>query len=165
MTARVMIWVWVTWTMVPGLSTRTWDSFHGLTGLASARGVLPEEVSGPHTFEMINLIYFSHYTTLLYPVFTIRWLYSLTHSLTHYLLHLLFSCLPSIPYILTAPSELSFYMRSDDVMLPEPSVSRSFLYFPHCSKSRECSGSFFTWLVGWVTDTPHRLSKDCLWLQ
>jgi hypothetical protein len=30
----------------------------GLTGLASARHVLPEEVSGPHAFERINLIYF-----------------------------------------------------------------------------------------------------------
>jgi hypothetical protein len=28
-----------------------------LTGLASARDVLPEEVSGPHTFGIINLIY------------------------------------------------------------------------------------------------------------
>jgi hypothetical protein len=58
--------------MVLGLSTRTCDSFQGLTGHASARDVLPEEVSGPHSFEMINLIYFSHYTTIHYPVFTIR---------------------------------------------------------------------------------------------
>jgi hypothetical protein len=81
---------------------------------------------------------------------------SLTHSLTYYLLHMLFSCFPLIPHILTsclthlltALSELSFYIRSDDVMLPEPSELRSFSHFPRCTQSRECSGSFFTWAGG-----------------
>jgi hypothetical protein len=57
MTARVMIvgvweWSWV--------RAREHDIlFQVLTGLASARDVLPEEDSGPHAFEVINLIYFS----------------------------------------------------------------------------------------------------------
>jgi hypothetical protein len=67
------------------------------------------------------------------------------------------------PGVTAVPSfvnlSLSYYaVHSDDVMLPEPSVSRSFLYFPYCFKGRECSGSFFTWLVGWVTDTQRLLS-------
>jgi hypothetical protein len=59
MTTRVMIvgvWElgWCSW---------VWAREHEilsqvLTGLALAWDVLPEEVSGPHTFEMINLIYF-----------------------------------------------------------------------------------------------------------
>jgi hypothetical protein len=122
------------------------------------RDVLPEEVSGPHTFEMINLIYFLHYTTVHYPVLTIRWLYTLSHSLTHSLIIFFTCCFLTSPSIRSAPSELSFYIHSDDVMLPEPSVSRSFSHFPCCFKGRECSGSFFTWLVGWVTDTPRLLS-------
>jgi hypothetical protein len=143
--ARVMIVACVgTWMMVLGLSTRTWDSFQGLTGLASTREVFLEEVSGPHTYEVIKLIYFSHYTTIHYSVFTITWLYTLTHSLIifftcsslvflRFLTYLLTSlstidhwrsrCKGRISgpsflhtYLLTAPSELSFYIRSDDVI-------------------------------------------------
>jgi hypothetical protein len=51
--------------LVLGLSTRTWDSVQGLTGLASARDVLPEEVSGPLTFED-NLLDLFLTTTQLY---------------------------------------------------------------------------------------------------
>jgi hypothetical protein len=72
--------------------------------------------------------------------------YTLSHSLV--ILFLL---------VAPAPSELGFYIRSDDVLLPEPSVSRSFSHFPRYFKGRECSGSFFTWLVGWGTDTLCRL--------
>jgi hypothetical protein len=35
--------------------------FRAYTGLASARDVLPEEVSGPHSFGIINLL--THTTT------------------------------------------------------------------------------------------------------
>jgi hypothetical protein len=122
-----------------------------LKGLARARGFLIEEVSGPHTFEGINLIYFSplHNSTLV-TIHNRRPFTQLSFFPSR-----LFDNLPSNP---SAPSEIGFYIRSDDVILPEPSVSRSFSHFPCCSQSRECSGSFFTWLVGWVTDTPRRLS-------
>jgi hypothetical protein len=48
---RLLFWMsHQTGMLVLGSSTRTGDSVQGLTVLASARDVLPEEVSGPHTF-------------------------------------------------------------------------------------------------------------------
>jgi hypothetical protein len=40
-----------------GLGFELENPFRAYTGFASARDVLPEEVSGPHSFGIINLIY------------------------------------------------------------------------------------------------------------
>jgi hypothetical protein len=99
--------------MVLGLSTKTCDSFQGLTGIASARDVLPEEVSVPLAFENNELDLF--FTT------TQRYIDHSSQldcrSLTHLLSSSLFFCSP-----------LCVLIRSADVILPEPvstSVTRS----------------------------------------
>jgi hypothetical protein len=119
--------------------------FSRLSQALLRREIFFEEVFGPHTFEIINLIYFLHHYT------TIHWSQFTTRLTLIVMISLLIS---ASPYAVRA----QLLHTSDGVMLPEPSVSRSFSHFPCCSKSRECSGSLFTWLVGWVTVTPRRLS-------
>jgi hypothetical protein len=143
--------------LIFGSNMRTWDSFSRLSQALVRREVLSKEVSGPHTFEISNLKFFTttqryidHSSQLgdrsLCNCFSLTTFRSLSYILV---LLLYFSDL-----LLRPPSSTFIYARPDDVMLPEPSVSRSFLYFPHCFKGGDCSGSFFTWdggMSNWYT--------------
>jgi hypothetical protein len=136
-----------------------WDSVPGLNGSCSGERFPYRRSLWTTLFNLLTVFTSPLHNSTLVTIHNRR---PFIHSLTHSIVFLPFSIIfLTSSVVCPAPSEFSLYICSDDVTLPEPSVSRSVSHFPCCSQSRECSGSFFTWLVGWVTDTPRRLSQNC----
>jgi hypothetical protein len=149
-------WEWCVWMGTRMIfRMRIWGSFSGLNGPCSDERFFPKK-SMDHTLLVENNCFTFSSTTQYYTIYCPQ----LVSSALQYGNYTITSLSP------TAPSEISLYILSDDVMLPEPSTSRSFPNRPHRSTDWECSGSFFTlgwWRSNWYTYHVgyHRIVSSC----
>jgi hypothetical protein len=160
-----MCWSWV----------RAWESLQGVHGPCSGEGCSSLRRSLWTTLSNVKLNLLTHITTRY--IHRLQFTNRRPYSLTCYLRTSVFVILPAACFLgcllrwligcllaLRPPSSAFIYVRMTQRFqnLPRLDLSRTFLVILRVENGRECSGSFFTWLVGWVTDTPRRLISTFL---